>query len=325
MSHITSEQRYTISVLKAKNLKQCEIAKIIGKHSSVVSRELRRNCDLRSGEYRSDLAQRKYEQRQEYKSKPRKVTETMLEHIKSLINKDLSPEQVVGKSKKEGIDCVSHETIYQLIWADKKQKGKLHEHLRHKGRKYRKRGSSKDLRGIIKDRTSIDARPKIVDERSRFGDLEVDLIKGKNHKQAILTINDRASGMLKMKKIESKNSTVVANAINELLEDWLPYIHTMPSDNGKEFAGHKKVAQQSNIDFYFAHPYHTWERGCNENLNGLIRQYFPKKYNFNLIDDQQIIEIQEKINSRPRKRFNFETPLFMMDKLLFNWKIAFST
>ena len=317
MSHITSKQRYTISVLKEQNLKQCEIAKIIGKDSSVVSRELKRNSDLRSGEYRSDLAQRKYEQRQDYKSKPRKITEGMLVDIKSLIKNDYSPEQVVGKLKKEGKDYVSHETIYQLIWADKKQKGKLHEHLRRKGRKYRKRGSSKDLRGIIKDRTSIDTRPKIVDDRSRFGDLEVDLIIGKNHKQAILTINDRASGMLKMRKIKSKNSTIVADAINELLEDWLPYIHTMTSDNGKEFAGHKKVAQQSNIDFYFAHPYHSWERGCNENLNGLIRQYFPKKYDFKLIDDQQIIDIQEKINSRPRKRFNFETPLFMMDKLLF--------
>jgi len=325
MSHITSEQRYTISVLKAQNLKQCEIAKIIGKDSSVVSRELKRNRDLRSGEYRSDLAQRKYEQRQGYKSKPRKITEVMLGGIKKLIEKDYSPEQVVGEFKNEGKECVSHETIYQLIWADKKQKGGLHEHLRRKGRRYRKRGSSKDLRGVIKDRTSIDVRPKIVDDRSRFGDLEVDLIIGKNHKQAILTINDRASGMLKMRKIQSKNSTVVANAINELLEDWLPYIHTMTSDNGKEFASHKKVAQQSNIDFYFAHPYHSWERGCNENLNGLIRQYFPKKYDFNLIDDQRIIEIQQKINSRPRKRFNFETPLFMMDKLLFNQKIAFST
>ena len=318
MSHITSEQRYTISVLKAQNLKQCEIAKIIGKDSSVVSRELKRNSDLRSGEYRSDLAQRKYEQRQEHKSKPRKITEAMLEYIKSLLKKDYSPEQIVGESKKENKECVSHETIYQLIWIDKKQKGNLFERLRRRGRKYRKRGSSKDLRGIIKDRVSIDTRPKIVEDRSRFGDLEVDLIIGKNHKQAILTINDRASGMLKMRKIKSKNSTIVADAINELLEDWLPFIHTMTSDNGKEFAGHKKVAQQSNIDFYFAHPYHSWERGCNENLNGLIRQYFPKKYDFNLIDDQQIIDVQEKINSRPRKRFNFETPLFMMDKLLFN-------
>jgi len=325
MGHITSKQRYTISVMKEQGFSQSKIAKVIGKDKSVISREINRNCDLRSGEYRGDLAQRKYEQRQSYKSKPRKVTEEMLAHIKSLIKNDYSPEQIVGISIKEGKACVSHESIYQLIWADKRKKGNLHEHLRHKGRKYRKRGSAKDLRGVIKDRTSIDKRPKIVEQRSRFGDLEVDLIIGKNHKQAILTINDRASGMLKMMKVKSKEANVVAKAINKLLEDWIPYIHTMTSDNGKEFAYHKLVSEESNIDFFFAHPYHSWERGSNENLNGLIRQYFPKKYDFNLIDDQLIKLVEEKINSRPRKRLNFDNPFLRMDKLLFNQKVAFST
>lgn len=296
---------------------QAEISRCIGKDKSVVCREIKRNCDLRSGEYRCDLAQNKSRRRQSYKSKPRKITEEMDAYIESLLKKDYSPEQIVGVSKKEGRPCLSHESIYQKIWRDKKQKGDLYTHLRHKGRKYRKRGSAKDSRGIIRDRVSIDQRPKIVEKRSRFGDLEVDLIIGKNHKQAILTINDRASGMLKMKNIESKEAKVVANAINELLEDWLPYIHTMTSDNGKEFAGHKLVSELSNINFYFAHPYHSWERGSNENLNGLVRQYFPKKSNFDIIDDQIIREIEEKINSRPRKRFNFENPLAEMDKLLF--------
>ncbi len=128
-----------------------------------------------------------------------------------------------------------------------------------------------------------------------------------------------------MKKVKSKEAIVVAQAMNELLEDWIPYIQTITSDNGKEFAQHKLVAQKSNIDFYFAHPYHSWERGSNENLNGLIRQYFPKKYDFKLIDEQMIRVVEEKINTRPRKRLNFETPLFVMDKLLFNQKVAFTT
>lgn len=317
MSHITREQRYTISTLLGQGYSQTKIGEYIGKDKSVVYREIKRNCDLRSGAYRYDLAQRKYEQRQSHKSKPRKVTREMEDYIESLIRKEYSPEQIVGVAKKEGKPCVSHESIYQKIWYDKKQKGDLYTHLRRKGRRYRKRGSSKDSRGIIRDRISIEHRPKIVEKRSRFGDLEVDLIIGKNHKQAILTINDRASGMLKMKNIESKEAKVVANAINELLEDWLPYIYTITSDNGKEFAEHKLVTEQSSIDFYFAHPYHSWERGSNENLNGLIRQYFPKKSDFNLIDDQMIRDVQEKINSRPRKRFNFENPLAEMDKLLF--------
>ena len=197
---------------------------------------------------------------------------------------------------------MSPERIYQHIWLDKAAKGDLHTHLRRQGRKYRKRGSSKDSRGIIKDRTSIDQRPDIVDKRERFGDLEVDLIIGKNHKQAILTINDRAesraSGMLKMKKVESKEAQVVTEAIIELLTDWKPYINTITADNGKEFAGHKFVAEELNIDYYFAHPYHSWERGSNENLNGLIRQYFKKGSDFSKLTPADIKRVEIKLNTR---------------------------
>jgi len=192
-------------------------------------------------------------------------------------------------------------------------------------RKYRKRGSAKDNRGIITDKVMIDKRPSIVEKRARFGDLEVDLIIGQNHKQAIVTLNDRASGMLKMKKVNTKKAAEVAAAINEMLEDWMPYIHTITSDNGKEFANHKKVAFINNIDYYFANPYHSWERGSNENLNRLIRQYFPKKSDFRIITKQRIKQIEEKLNNRPRKRFNYENPIFVMNKLLFNQKVAFVT
>ena len=220
---------------------------------------------------------------------------------------------------------VSVERIYQHIWTDKQSLGTLHTHLRRQGRKYRKRGSSKDSRGIIKDRISIEQRPEVVDQRKRFGDLEVDLIIGKNHNQAILTINDRASGILKMKKVISKESEVVTDAINELLEEWIPYINTITADNGKEFAGHKKVAKFLNVDYYFARPYHSWERGSNENLNGLIRQYFPKGSDFTKITKQRVKEVEKKLNTRPRKRFDYENPIFVMEKLLFNAKVAFTS
>jgi IS30 family transposase len=128
-----------------------------------------------------------------------------------------------------------------------------------------------------------------------------------------------------MKKVISKDSTIVSEAINELLEEWIPFIHTITSDNGKEFASHKKVAEYLNIDYYFAHPYRSWGRGSNENLNGLIRQYFPKKYDFNLITEDKMREVELKINQRPRKRYNFESPLDRMEKLLFNKKVAFTT
>lgn len=325
MSHITQEQRYTISLMLNQGFPRTAISLAVGKDKSVISREIKRNKDQRSGEYRAELAQRKYIQRQSSKSQPRKFNKDMQQYVDSLIEQDYSPEQIVGISKKNNKECVSHETIYQYIWIDKKHKGTLHLHLRHKGRKYRKRGSYNDSRGIIRDRVGIEQRPEIVEKRSRFGDIEADLIIGKNHQQAILTLNDRASGVLKMKKIESKEAKVVSQAMNQLLEEWMPYIKTITSDNGKEFAEHKLVSETLNIDYFFARPYHSWERGSNENLNGLIRQYFPKKHDFNLIDEQMIKDVETKINNRPRKRFNFENPLTIMDKLLFNKKVAFCT
>jgi IS30 family transposase len=325
MAHLTKEQRYVISCLLAKGKTQKEIADVISKNKSVVSREIKRNKDQRNGIYKDDLANRKYATRQQEKPKYRRFTSEIKQYVDILVAEDYSPEQIVGVSKDCGIDCVSHERIYQHIWLDKKNNGELHTHLRRKGRRYRKRGNKKDSRGIIKNRVIIDSRPKIVERRERFGDLEVDLIIGKNHNQAILTVNDRASGMLKMRKVKSKESEVVTNAIVGILGDWIPYIHTITADNGKEFAGHETVTELLNIDYYFAHPYHSWERGSNENLNGLVRQFFPKGSDFTKISDNDILRVQEKLNNRPRKRFGFKSPIFVMNKLLFNQKVAFVT
>jgi len=323
MSHLTVSQRYTISSMLSEGFKQIEIAQVIGKHRSVISREINRNCDKRSGKYCDNLAQRKHELRQSSKAKHIRFTPSIQEETNRLLREDFSPEQIVGFLKKEDKPTVSYERIYQHIWLDKKKKGTLFTHLRRKGRSYRKRGNAKDTRGIIKNRISIEQRPDIVEKRERFGDLEVDLIIGKNHKQAILTINDRASGMLLMRKVKSKESNVVTKAIIELLEDWKPYLNTITADNGKEFAGHLTVAQQMEIDYFFAHPYHSWERGSNENLNGLVRQYFPKGSDFSEITNQRILKVQNKINNRPRKRFHYENPIFDMSELLFNQNVAF--
>ena len=321
MAHLTEKQRYTIEKMHKAGHKQYQIAQMIGKHKSVISRELKRNCDQRSGNYSHDLAQRKYRKRQKEKPKPVRFTDAVKKDVNTLLKEDYSPEQVVGTLKKQGKDTVSVETIYQYVWQDKKKGGSLHEHLRHRGKKYRKRGSSKDKRGIIKNRIDIDQRPKVVEERSRFGNLEVDLIIGKNHNNVIVTINDRASGMLKMRKVQSKSASVVSRAIVEELTDWAPYLHTITADNGKEFAHHKFVAEQLNIDHYFAKPYHSWQRGSNENLNGLVRQYLKKSTDFTALTDQEIKKIETKLNSRPRKRFKYENPIFVMEQLLFNKKL----
>jgi IS30 family transposase len=308
MSHLTASQRYAISVMRQSNYTQKAIALAIGKDKSVISRELKRNSDGRTGEYKSDLAERKCRERHKRKRKSSKFTAPMQDRVETLLREDYSPEQVVGFLKQEDTACVSHERIYQHIWADKKRGGNLYKHLRTKGKRYRKRGAAKDKRGTICNKVSIEERPDIVEEKSRFGDLEIDTVIGKNHQGAIVTINDRATGMLKMKKIPKKEAALVKEAALELLQEWKPLIHTITSDNGKEFALHQDIAKELGIQFYFAHPYHSWERGANENLNGLIRQYIPKKTNFADISDQFIADIQDKLNNRPRKRLNFKSP-----------------
>ena len=320
MSHLTKAQRYTIASMKNSGYTQKAIADTIGKDKSVVSRELSRNSDGRSGKYSSDLANRKYALRQ--KSKPKKIhfTQDIEAYVKDKLKNKLSPEQIVGRAKKEGEACVSAERIYQYVWADKKKNGELYKHLRSQGKTYRKRGNCKDKRGKIKDRVGIDQRPAVVEKRERFGDFEIDTIIGKNHKGAIVTINDRSMGLLKMKKLESKNAETLADKTIETLMPYKEHLHTITSDNGKEFAAHQRIAQQLNIDFYFAKPYHSWERGSNENLNGLIRQYIPKKSNFDDFSDEYIQWVEDELNNRPRKRLQFFSP-----NEIINQKVALVT
>ena len=216
MAHITQEQRYTIFSMLKQGFSKPKIADTISKDKSVIYREINRNSDQRSGVYNSDLAQRKYDKRLREKPKYKKFSVTIQERTEFLLREDYSPEQIVGILKNDNQETVSVERIYQHIWADKRKDGDLHTHLRRQGRRYRKRGSAKDSRGIIKNRISIDKRPSIVDARSRFGDLEVDLIIGEHHKEAIVTINDRASGVLKMKKAKNKEAQVVRKVIVDL-------------------------------------------------------------------------------------------------------------
>lgn len=322
MAHITREQRYTISVLREQGNSQKEIAKIIGKEKSIVCRELQRNADQRSGKYNHELAQRKYRQRLEQKPKHIRFNEDVKHYVDKGIEDDMSPEQIVGIAKKAGALCVSHERIYQYIWAEKKQGGKLYKHLRTQGKRYRKRGSKKDRRGIIPNRMDIDQRPAIVAEKQRFGDLEIDTVIGKNHQGALVTINDRKTGLLKIKKVTTKEAEIVAQSAIEAMKPYKEILHTITSDNGKEFALHEKISQELGISFYFAKPYHSWERGANENLNGLIRQYFPKKTDFNSISDEQVKWVENKLNNRPRKRFDFLTPIQVFNQ---TQKVAFVT
>ena len=325
MKHLTVEQRYTISVMKKQNYSQKEIANAIGKDKSIVCRELKRNCDKRSGSYGHDLAQRKYEQKQRNKPKHIRFTTQVKQCVDELLNKDYSPEQIAGRMKIEEKTCVSPERIYQYVWKDKKDGGILYTHLRRQGRKYRKRGNAKDTRGVIKNRVDIEQRPAIVNEKERLGDLEIDTVIGQNHKGALLTINDRVSSMSWIAKLNGKNADELAQKTIEVLNPFKGFMNTITADNGKEFAEHKIISTSLDMDFYFAKPYHSWERGANENMNGLIRQYFPKGTSFENISNEDVQKVQDILNNRPRKKLNFLTPNEFLSIYLSNQKVAFVT
>jgi IS30 family transposase len=308
MAHLTLEQRYKIEAYKNTGISISEIADYLGKDKSVIWRELRRNSDQRSRIYRATLADKKAKTRHKLKPKKCKFNSEVEVNILYYLGMDYSPEQTVGRAIIEKKEMVSHESIYRYIWRDKRKGGTLYKSLRKKGKKYRKRGSLRDNRGLIEGRVDISQRPVIVEDKKRLGDLELDLVIGQDHKGALLTINDRVTGVLFMGKIDSKDASQVEAKIIELLQDWKPLLKTITSDNGKEFANHKSIAESLEIDYYFAKPYHSWERGANENLNGLIRQYFPKKTNFVLITKKETDQVINILNNRPRKRFGFKTP-----------------
>ncbi|EKT4501929.1 IS30 family transposase [Flavobacterium psychrophilum] len=308
MSHFTVEQRYKLEVLLQQNVSKTQISIELNKHISSIYREINRNSDARNAVYKGSLAIKKCNKRHKEKIKNQCFTSEIKTYVENSLIEDLSPEQIVGRALKDRVDCVCIESIYKYVWRDKKQSGTLYTHLRNQGKTYRKPGASKDKRGLIVGRIGIENRPKEVEEKQRFGDLEIDLVIGKDHKGALLTINDRATGMLQMKKIESKDSEIVKNATIELLENWKPFLQTITSDNGKEFAKHEAIAKSLEIDYYFANPYCSWERGANENLNGLVRQYFPKGSDFSLITQEQVTIVVEKLNNRPRKRHQFNSP-----------------
>ncbi|CDN30441.1 hypothetical protein BN938_1843 [Mucinivorans hirudinis] len=321
---LTVEQRYTIFAMQQKSYPQKEIAETIGVSKSTISRELRRNCDKRSGKYVMDLAQRKADERKKSKRHKQTFTLKMQKRVKRMLKIGFSPEQITGRCRLLGKEMVSHETIYKWIWADKLSGGELYKLLRRQGRKYAKRGSKNAGRGFIPNRIDIDQRPAVVELKERFGDLEIDTIIGKNHKGAILTINDRATSRVWIRKLSGKEATPLAEKTTSALKKVKELIHTMTADNGKEFAKHEEIAQKLELNFYFCKPYHSWERGANENTNGLIRQYIPKGTDFSEITDKQIKWIENKLNNRPRKRLGYLTPKEKFKQIINQNSVAFA-
>ena len=227
----------------------------------------------------------------------------MISFIKEkLENEQWSPEQIKGYCDKNNIAMVSHERIYQFIYSDQSQGGNLYKHLRTGNNKYKKRyGKHKNRKEIIKNKVSIEERPPIINNKERFGDWEIDTIVGKNHKGAIVTIVERKSNFILMRKLKTKKAKDLAKQTIRMLAPYKDLVHSITSDNGTEFAEHEYIAKKLNTKFYFAHPYSSWERGLNEYSNKLIRQYIPKKSDFNDLNSLDIFQINNKLNNRPRK------------------------
>jgi IS30 family transposase len=300
---LTREQRYQIHALLKMDHNQTEIANCLEVHKATISRELYRNRGQRG--YRPRQAHLKALSRRDH-SRIRIMPETWLV-IEAKVRQDWSPEQVSGWLKRHLAIQVSHEWIYQYTLADKRAGGDLHHHLRCQ-KKRRKRYGSYDRRGMLPNRVSIEQRPVIVDQRKRIGDWEVDTIIGKGHHQAIVTLTERKSRFALLRQVERRTADFVGDAVIDLLQPISKRVYTITGDNGKEFAEHERIAQVLKADFFFAHPFSAWERGANENMNGLVRQYIPKKRAFISITHDELLQITNRLNHRPRKYLDYLTP-----------------
>jgi len=301
------EKRYQISALIKAGLNQKSIALEIGVHPSTISREFKRNSNLLQG-YNAEFAQIQSTKVEREKKKRFSLTKAVEKYIRAKLKQDWSPEQISGRMKLDTGVSVVHETIYRYIYANKKNGGKLYKYLRHKNKKYHCRSNDYMARGTIIDRIMIDKRPKVVEKKNRIGDLEIDTVVGKDHKGFLVTVVDRKSKFTLIKNVPTKEASVVTEALIEMIQPIKAITHTITSDNGKEFAYHKQVSAALDADFYFANPYHSWERGLNEHTNGLIRQYLPKKSKFLNVSKDEINMIQHRLNHRPRKVLNYKTP-----------------
>ena len=314
---LTLVQRYQIEALRSIGNNQTFIASVIGVNKSTVSRELKRNVPKRgisAKVYKADKAQQKTEIR--HKEKPKQVLfsdSLKVDVVKKMTVEKLSPELISAQWKKDNITGVSHETIYKFIWESKlsnkkceRDYKKIYQLLKH-GRRRRKRGNYKDNKGLIAGRVSIEKRSKLANRRKRLGDVEVDLIIGKNHQGGLLVILDRATLITTIDKINSKKPKHIKRLILKRMKH-NTHLKTMTFDNDQAFGLHQEIAKELNIKTFFTRPYTSQDKGSIENRNGVIRRFYPKKTDFNKVSSKDIKKVETMINNRPVRKFNYKTP-----------------
>ena len=305
-THLSREERYQICLMSRQGHNCTQIALELGRHRSSISREIKRNGSLRG--YKANAADVKAHTRQSQRRNAIEFTAQHWETVEALIRLEISPEQISNRLMLEQGFSISCEAIYQRILRDKQSQGDLANYLRCQKARKKRYGSGRERRGSIKGRVCIEQRPKVVDQKSRIGDIEGDTIIGKNHQGAIVALVDRKSRYTFAAQVNFKKSDLVAQAVIDLLRPHKARCHTLTFDNGKEFADHAFISKCLNAKVYFAHPYCSWERGLNENTNGLLRQYFPKKTNLRDITHEQVDDAVYKLNHRPRKCLGYRTP-----------------
>ena len=303
---LASEQRYQIYGLKQAGLDQSQIAIYLGVNKSTISRELSRNKGQRG--WRPKQAQSFRDERKRSSLNGKRISLHEWADVERLVRADFSPEQVEHRLALEGGLRISHETVYRYIYADKRNGGDLHQHLRSQKPHRKRYASGQERRGVLKNRVIIDERPAIVEQKSRVGDWEGDTVIGKNHKGGLVTLAERKTRYVLAGHIRSKQADGVTAVTTHLLEPHKDRCHTITFDNGKEFAGHERIAAALQTSIYFAHPYHSWERGLNENSNGLLRQYFPKRMDLSNISEEQVQRAVDRLNHRPRKVLGYRSP-----------------
>ena len=313
-THLTQKQRYFIYHMRMAGWSAARIGLAIGRHRSTVSRELQRNASC-WGHYLDDQAQRQADaRRRASRRRPCTGDEALMAHVEAKLKAKWSPQQIAGRlgvapPKALAGRSISPTTIYRWIWACPERTKRLREHLRVAWKKRRKPYGKPSHRGQMPNRVSIDDRPAVVAERSRLGDWEGDLIVGKGRSGYVVTNVDRRSRYTVARKGDQATAQAVTAALHDAMHR-LPagLRRTQTFDNGREFAGHEEIARRLGMAVYFAHPYSSWERGTNENTNGLLRQYLPKEMDFSQLTDWQVESILRPLNDRPRKCLNYRTP-----------------
>ena len=305
---ITSEERYMISAYRKQGCRPAEIARRTGRHRSTICRELKRNYSPHDDAYRPSVADRKAHARRSHSRRRWRFTEAEISTVETLLRKQWSPEQIAGTLRRSGQVSISHETIYRYVWDDRDCGGVLYKELRQSPKKRRKRYNAYDSRGRLAGKRHISQRPAAIENRTRFGHWEIDTVIGAGPNDCIVTIVERKSGYVVIGKLKNRTSAELTRRVNHLISRCDARYRTITADNGTEFHGYRDIEAQSGVTFYFATPYHSWERGTNENTNGLIRQYLPKRTSMADVTQQQCNSIARKLNTRPRKRHDFRTP-----------------